>query len=292
MPSVPLSSAAPAKVNLYLHVGAPDERRYHPLQSLVVFADVGDEVALVEGDGPPVLKIDGPFGAGLDSGESNLIFKALRRFEAATVVRVAHHIRLTKNLPIASGLGGGSSDAGAVLRLLRQVYAPEMSDHDLGAIAGQTGADGVMCLWAQPAIAEGYGERLRAVQVPEMSAVLINPLVESPTAAVYGAYDERAHFAAIEAGFDGAQTVDELVAFLQTTRNDLEAPAVALNPVIAEVLQSLTAHPEALLARMSGSGATCFALCATPEASQALAVKLKHQWPGAWVQACRFRPLR
>ncbi|ESQ84470.1 hypothetical protein AEAC466_08950 [Asticcacaulis sp. AC466] len=291
------STFAPAKVNLYLHVAAPDARGYHPLQSLVVFADFGDEVALLDADsmgsGDPfkvALKMDGPFGAGLDAGEDNLVMKAVRRFEAARGVAVDRAIRLTKNLPIASGIGGGSADAGAVLRLLRDAYAPDMSDVDLAAIAGGIGADGVMCLWNRSSFAEGYGELLTPVDVPSVPAVLINPLVECSTARVYSGYDALGAFGEIDAmrGFGNLSTIDHLVTALSRTRNDLQRPAIQLQPVIADVLTVLEAQPQTLFARMSGSGATCFALCRTGDDAEALGVALRGVYPAAWVRPCQL----
>ncbi len=293
-----LRRLAPAKVNLYLHVAAPDARGYHPLQSLVVFADIGDEIRLVpvKSDGfgqnlTPFLTIDGPFSADLSTGEDNLILKAVRRFErAAGVVIDRHDIALTKNLPIASGIGGGSADAGAALRLLREAYAPAMPDETLTEIAGGIGADGVMCLWAKASFAEGYGERLTPISLPSVPAVLINPLVECPTPAVYEAFDDLGQGAEIEArqGFHNIINIDQLIEALATTRNDLQSPAVCLQPVIGEVVTSLAAQPETLMARMSGSGGTCFALCATDAAATALGRRLDALWPTAWVRACRL----
>ncbi|MFT3997237.1 MAG: 4-(cytidine 5'-diphospho)-2-C-methyl-D-erythritol kinase [Asticcacaulis sp.] len=281
--SVGPSRLAPAKVNLYLHVAAPDARGYHPLRSLVVFADYGDEVRLTPGQGR--LFIDGPFGEGLSRGEDNLVIKAVRRFEAATGMRADRHdFHLTKNLPLASGVGGGSADAGAVLHLLREVYAPEVSDEALSAMAAQTGADGVMCLWTRSSVAEGYGERLTPVAVPPLYAVLINPGVECPTPAVFRAYDATEVFLPLETVW----TEGALLTCLQSTRNDLEAPAIRLVPVIGEVLASLRAQPQTRFARMSGSGATCFALCDTLSDAETLAVKLRKDWPAAWVRACRL----
>lgn len=278
------SRLAPAKVNLYLHVAAPDHRGYHPLRSLVVFADYGDEVRLTPGEGR--LFIDGPFGQGLSAGEDNLVLKAVRRFEAATGVRVdSHDFHLTKNLPLASGVGGGSADAGAVLHLLREACAPGVTDDALSAMAAETGADGVMCLWAQASIAEGYGERLTPVTVPPLPAVLINPGVECPTPAVFKAYDAAAEFAPLDTQWRG----ESLINYLATTRNDLEAPALRLVPVIGEVLASLRAQPETRFARMSGSGATCFALCQTLSEAETLAARLRADWPKAWVRACTLK---
>lgn len=289
---------AAAKVNLYLHVAAPDARGYHPLQSLVAFADIGDDVTFspLQSAGSSenlisCLSIEGPFAEGLQADESNLILKAVRRFEAAAGVRVDRHtIRLTKNLPVASGIGGGSADAGATLRLLRELYAPNMPDSDLAAIAGAIGADGIMCLWSQSAFAEGYGERLTPVTLPEVPAVLVNPGVECATARVYGGYDAVGRFNEIEAmsGFLDVSDIRQLISALSHTRNDLQSPAIHLQPVIAEVLTALEAQKETLFARMSGSGATCFALCETDEAASALSGRMQAMMPAAWVRACRL----
>jgi 4-diphosphocytidyl-2-C-methyl-D-erythritol kinase len=290
-----LRRLAPAKVNLYLHVAAPDARGYHPLRSLVAFADIGDEVRLLplESSGStenktPGLSIDGPFADGLSTGEDNLILKAVRRFEQAAGVKVQDHdIALTKALPIASGIGGGSADAGAVLHLLREVYAPGMEDETLSGIAGSIGADGVMCLWAKASVADGYGERLRPASLPRLPAVLINPLVECSTAAVYRGFDDLDQFSDIDGpGFSETVSVDALVDALKATHNDLQAPAMVIQPVINDVLNSLAAQPETLLARMSGSGATCFALCASGTDATVLAQRLNNLWPKAWVRAC------
>jgi 4-diphosphocytidyl-2-C-methyl-D-erythritol kinase len=216
--------------------------------------------------------------------------KAVRRFEAFTGIRVHHDVLLTKNLPIASGIGGGSADAGAVLTLLRQAYAPDMGDDDLATLAGAIGADGAMCLWSQSAIAEGYGEKLTLINVPSVPAVLINPLVECSTAAVYAGFDAQGKFNDIEAADDFANIVniDGMIAALSHTRNDLQAPAIRMQPVIAQVLTDLEAQQETLFARMSGSGATCFALCRSDEDAQALSVRLRVMYPSGWVRPCRL----
>jgi len=288
------SLSARAKVNLYLHVAAPDARGYHPLQSLVAFADIGDEVSLFETEASaellrPDLSLSGPFAEGLGAGEDNLILKAVRAFEATAGLRVDRHaIHLIKNLPIASGLGGGSADAGAVLHLLREAYAPDMADEALGAIAAKTGADGVMCLWARPSLAEGYGERLTSVTLPSVSAVLINPGVACSTAEVYRGFDAQGQFSRLDATAEDIVNVEVLTTFLAKTRNDLQAPAVAMQPVIGEVLASLAAQPETLFARMSGSGATCFALCRSDAEASALGHRMQLMWSGAWIMPCRL----
>ncbi len=283
---------APAKVNLYLHVARPDDRGYHPLQSLVVFADTGDEIALqpkTSGEGLN-LHIDGPFKDGLSAGDDNLVIRAARRFEQATGARVAADIRLTKALPVASGIGGGSADAGAVLHLLRQTYAPDMPDGDLEALAARVGADGVMCLWAKAAVAEGYGEKLTYLSVPSMAAVLVNPGIACPTPDVFGQYDVHGEFDNIEAKqpFFNISSSDAFITALENTRNDLEAPAIALRPEIADLLSVIKGQPEAAFARMSGSGATCFALCRSDDDALVLSRRLDRLLPRAWVRSCRL----
>ncbi|GGZ37012.1 4-(cytidine 5'-diphospho)-2-C-methyl-D-erythritol kinase [Asticcacaulis endophyticus] len=289
--SPPLTILARAKVNLYLHVAAPDAKNYHPLQSLVMFADVGDEVALRPKSVPqaPGLTCDGPFADGVPTDGTNLIVKAVRRFEMVTGVNIDRHdIHLTKNLPVASGLGGGSADAGAVLQLLRAHYAPDMTDEALEAIATTTGADGAMCLWSQSTLAEGYGERLTKLALPAVPAVLINPGIACSTPEVYGQYDRLGQFAQIEAStpFRSIINIDHLLHALSETRNDLEAPAVHLHPQIGDLLSRLSDEPETRMARLSGSGATCFALCDTLKDAHSLAARLSAQYPQTWVRAC------
>lgn len=285
------SAFAPAKVNLFLHVGAPDAEGYHPLSSLVVFADVGDRLSVEPAEEPQFL-VDGPFAGGLAAEGDNLVLRAVRGLErAAAGAFPPMRLVLRKELPIAAGLGGGSSDAGAALRLLREALHLELTDEALTDIAAGLGADGPMCLWCEAAIAEGRGERLSPPPgLPEIHAVLVNPGVPSPTGPVYRAYDA----AGAPGGSDRPplpdtfDSVEELAAVLATCRNDLEAPAVALAPDIGSALQALRGEPEVLLARMSGSGATCFALCGGELEAASLAERLAAARPDWWVRACRL----
>ena len=283
---------APAKVNLYLHVGAVEADGLHPISSLMVFADVGDELSARPADALS-LEIGGPFAKGLGAGGDNLVMRAAE----AVLARVAEprpsfHLMLTKTLPLAAGLGGGSSDAGAALRLLRDALGAPLSDAELAAIAAELGSDGPACLLARSVIAEGRGERLSpAPGLPVLDAVLVNPRVASPTGPVYRAFDDmsagaRADRPAMPAAFEG---VEELAGFLRDDcRNDLEAPAVRLTAEIGEVLDTLRDEPEALLARLSGSGATCFALCAGDIEAEGLAERLERMRPDWWVRRCRL----
>ena len=282
---------APAKVNLYLHVGSLDADGFHPLSSLMVFADVGDRIELRLGQAPG-LTIGGRFGAGLGVGEDNLVLRAARALVAAAARPApSFGLTLTKDLPLAAGLGGGSSDAGAALRLLRDRFAPEVDDARLEAIAASLGSDGAACLWARPVVAEGRGERLSpAPRLPRLDAVLVNPLVASPTGPVYRAYDGAGAPGGAERPPmpEAFESAEELAGFLATCRNDLEAPAVSLAPEIGDVLETLRGEPETLLARVSGSGASCFALCAGDIEAETLAERLEQMRPGWWVRRCRL----
>lgn len=282
---------APAKINLFLHVGAPGDDGYHPLCSLMAFADVGDRVVLHEADVLSV-RVHGPFG-GLLAGEGdNLVLRAARALLArARGPQPLVGLSLEKLLPVAAGLGGGSSDAGAALRLMRTALGVQVDDVELEAIAASLGADGAACLWGRPVLAQGRGELLSpAPQLPTIEAVLVNPRVEVSTPAVYRAFDALGDFGDVEpppipAAFE---SVEELAAWLGMMRNDLEAPAVGLAPEVGDVLATLADERETLIARMSGSGATCFAICASDIEADALAARVDSLRPDWWTVRCRL----
>lgn len=282
---------APAKINLFLHVGAPGADGYHPLCSLMVFADAGDRVSLHEGDALAV-KVGGPFAGQLAGEGDNLMLRAARALLAkARGPQALSAFTLDKRLPVAAGLGGGSSDAGAALRLLREHLTPRLDDAELEAVAAGLGADGAACLWGLPVLAQGRGERLSpAPGLPILEAVLVNPGVSVSTPAVYAAFDAAGIFGDVEPPPmpEAFESVEELAGWLATTRNDLEAPAVALAPAIGDVLATLSDEPEALIARMSGSGATCFALCQSEVEAESLAERVMAMKPDWWVQRCRL----
>jgi 4-diphosphocytidyl-2-C-methyl-D-erythritol kinase len=278
---------APAKVNLFLHVGAPARDGYHPVCSFMAFADVGDAVRFAPG--AEGLAVEGPFAAGLAGEGNNLVLRA-RDALLERVGRAADFgLVLDKTLPIAAGLGGGSSDAAAALRLIRDTLGLAVDDEGLREIAGALGADGPACLDAAPVIGTGRGDILApAPPFPSLSAVLANPGVASPTGPVYRAYDRAVASEGANAP-DWPETLEtpaQVAVFLAACRNDLQAPAVALAPEIGDCLDALYAHPEPLLARMSGSGATCFALCADSASAAALADRLAAEHPHWWVRPC------
>lgn len=281
---------APAKVNLFLHVGAPAADGYHPVCSLMVFADIGDNVAVELGEGR--LVVHGPFARGLGRESDNLIIRAVRAFVAELGRPMAElAFALDKQLPVASGLGGGSSDAGAALRLIRDVFAPQIDDERLERVAANLGADGAACLWARPVIAEGRGERLSpAPQLPVLPCVLVNPGVGVSTPEVYRRLDASGAFGDVAPppmpeAFESPQ---EVAAWLSRLANDLEAPAIAVAPEVGAVLSTLREEPETLLARVSGSGGTCFALCADDMAAETLAERIQAMAPNWWVRRCRL----
>jgi 4-diphosphocytidyl-2-C-methyl-D-erythritol kinase len=284
-----LSALAPAKINLFLHVGRADADGYHPLSSLVAFADVGDRVT-AEPAARLSLTVTGPFGAGLAAEPDNLILRALRALGDATGTgEPPLKVTLDKRLPIAAGLGGGSSDAGAALKLARQVLGLDIDDAALEAVAGVIGADGPMCLRMRTAWAEGRGDVLTdEPRLPPLPAVLFNPGVPSSTGAVYRAYDAGATQSDDRPGLPVDWTPESVIDWLGRCRNDLQPPAVALTPAIGAALEAVAASPGVALARMSGSGATVFGLCLTPEATRTAATALSAAHPGAWVAATRL----
>ena len=282
-------------MNLYLHVGAPGVDGYHPLCSLMAFADVGDRVVVEmppHSDGTTVLSLGGPFADHLGAVPENLVVRARDALWGNR--RGAHFgalIALEKNLPVASGLGGGSSDAGATLRLLREAWQLGIDDAELEHVAASLGADAAACLWGRPVIAQGRGERLSpAPGFTPVDAVLVNPGVPVSTAGVYAAFDAASRFGAVEV----PQMPDEfgdaahLAAWLAEQRNDLQAAAIAIAPEVGAVLETLVAEPETLIARVSGSGGTCFALCASAVEAQALAARVEAMAPAWWVKRCRL----
>lgn len=285
-----IARLAPAKVNLFLHVGPLEADGYHLLASLVVFADVGDRLT-VERAERLSLMVTGSFAGALDGDSDNLVLRAVRALGAAAGIgEPGLRITLDKQLPVAAGLGGGSSDAGAALKLARDALGLPLDDAALAEIAAGIGADGPMCLHARAAWAEGRGDVLSfETSMPPLPALLVNPGVPSSTGAVYRAFDEgvagRADRPASPSARDAAAVID----WLSEQRNDLQAPAVALAPAIGEALATTAGLPGARLTRMSGSGATVFALFDTAAAAEAAGRALTAQKPGWWVRLTTLR---
>jgi 4-diphosphocytidyl-2-C-methyl-D-erythritol kinase len=281
---------APAKLNLYLHVTGRRADGYHLLDSLVAFADIGDEVTAA----PAAhfsLTVGGPEAAALDDlGEDNLVMRAARRFAAHCGSEAGAALRLEKRLPVASGIGGGSSDAAAAVRALAALWGAPLDAGAAVALAA-LGADMPACLAAAPVWVGGIGEELSpAVGLPEAGIVLANPRRPLPTAAVFrariGPFSPHGRFAPMPNDAAG------LAAALAARRNDLTEAAGRLVPEIGAVLDRLAHLPGSLLARMSGSGATCFALFDTPAGALRARQELAAAEPGWWSAAGRLLPQR
>ena len=280
-----LTLRARAKINLYLHVVGKRADGYHLLDSLVVFADLGDELRIAPAEGL-TLTIDGPFGSGLSASEDNLVLRAARALTAALAAKNlpagGAALRLTKRLPVASGIGGGSADAAAALVGLARLWRVPAGAVDLARIGLGLGADLPVCLAARPTFMGGIGEILDpAPALPNIQMLLVNPRVGVSTPAVFKA--RRGAFSAPARWQDGLGDAAALAARLARCGNDLEAPAIAIEPAIGEVLAALRRLPGNLLARMSGSGATCFGLFAMPAEVREAAVRLEVEHPSWWI---------
>jgi 4-diphosphocytidyl-2-C-methyl-D-erythritol kinase len=270
-----ITEAAPAKINLFLHVGERRADGFHPLQSLAVFTDLGDVLAM-EDAVELSLAVAGPFAAGLQGEGDNLVLRAGRALGSGGA-----RLTLTKNLPVASGIGGGSADAAAALRGLSRLWTT--GDRNLHEIAATLGSDIPVCVDSTAAFMEGRGEILRPVpSMPRVPMLLVNPGVPVPTRDVFAALESRSGAEMKLPGGHFQDTAD-LLRFLESTRNDLQAPALKLQPVIGEVLAAIAALPGALMARMSGSGATCFGIFADDDCCRRAAGTLRLAAPGWWV---------
>lgn len=280
---------APAKINLFLHVGEKRGDDFHELESLVVFADVGDRLSFVQSD-TLVLSVGGSFGDGLVAQSDNLVLRAARALAAHVHGSKGATISLTKDLPVSSGIGGGSADAAATLRGLTRLWGLDVSWPELRSIGATLGSDVPVCVESRPSWMQGRGERVTpAGTVPGLPMVLVNPGIAVSTADVFSRL--RLH--------SRTTTQDraprhferrELIALLKSTANDLEAPALAVAPIIGKVLDELSRMPGAELWRMSGSGATCFALFEEPAAAEMAAIALSHSHPDWWVKATKTTP--
>ena len=269
---------APAKVNLFLHVTGRRADGYHLLDSLVVFAAVHDSVSAVPAR-DLTLTLSGPFGQMLANDEDNLVVRAARALAGEAGIAPGAHLLLNKVLPVASGIGGGSADAAATLRALCRLWDIEPGTAKLHQLAARLGADVPVCLDSLPTRMSGIGEVLQPVSpVPSCGLVLLNPGVGVSTPAVFRA---RTGTFSLPAEIPKSwQDSRELAHWLSGTRNDLEAPARELRPVIGDVLAALAGDRNCMLARMSGSGATCFGLFADARTANRAAARLAR--PGWW----------
>lgn len=270
-----MEETAYAKVNLALHVRAREPDGYHSIETLFAFAEDGDGLRYAPADDLSLV-VTGPFAAGLDTGEDNLVIRAATALRESFGVAQGAALHLDKRLPIASGIGGGSADAAAALRLLDRAWDLHVGEQALLEIGRVLGADVPACLISRTARGEGRGDRLLPEEtgLEGMPLLLVNPLVPVPTGAVFAGWD----------GVDRGPLPDDPA----RGRNDLEAPALKIAPIIAGLLEALR-EQQATLVRMSGSGATCFALFETEAERDAAASAIAKSRPEWWQLGSRLR---
>ncbi len=286
-----LRALAPAKINLFLHVGPVQSNGRHPLDSLVAFAGTGAVDGLEVSESEDIrLRVIGPYADQTGPIDDNLVLRAAKALQAASGIRRGASIRLQKFLPVAAGIGGGSSDAAAALRLLCAFWNLPL---DLArALAPSLGGDVPVAFEGVPSRMQGEGERVTPLEgwPPLLAILLVNPNVACPTGPVFRAFDAA----------QGGQDFSEIdfpkslsdpaacIAWLKQQRNDLESAAVSLVPEIADVLSTLRSLRGADLVRMSGSGATCFAICEDLASAERASIELKTLRPDWWSAASRL----
>ncbi|MGE0735101.1 MAG: 4-(cytidine 5'-diphospho)-2-C-methyl-D-erythritol kinase [Alphaproteobacteria bacterium] len=284
-PVAPVVEPACAKINLFLHILGKRKDGYHLLDSLVVFADVHDTIEVRPAKSLS-LTVKGPFAAALKKSgatRNNLVLRAARALQKAAKVRSGAAIALTKRMPVASGIGGGSADAAATLRALARLWQLNVDDAAMAKIGLALGADVPVCLAGKAAYVGGVGDALAPASVlPAAPMVLVNPGIAVPTKTVFkrrtGAFSEPGRFA------DPARNATALGILLARTHNDLTVPALGIAPVIADIIARLFAQPGCSIARMSGSGATCYGIFETDAQAEAAAAALRAMHRKWWVQ--------
>jgi 4-diphosphocytidyl-2-C-methyl-D-erythritol kinase len=277
------SVTARAKINLYLHVVGKRADGYHLLDSLIVFAACGDVIEVKPADDLS-LSIDGPFAAGLSDAADNLVLRAAQGLRDLCDVKEGAAIRLTKNLPVASGIGGGSADAAATLMALVALWDVTPDRKRLYELALRLGADVPVCLDGRPSFIGGIGEEIEAAgKLPPAHLLLVNPGVPTPTPAVFKA--RSGGFTQAGRWQQAPGSAQELAEALGSRRNDLTEAAITVAPVIRDVLSAIGATRDCLLARLSGSGATCFGLYESAAAAEAARKAVMAKYPDWWAVA-------
>lgn len=277
---------APAKVNLALHVTRRREDGYHDLESLVVFADIADDLSATPAEADR-LSISGPFARGLHDGPTNLVLRAVSAFRARwpALSPAGLSLHLVKTLPVAAGIGGGSADAAAALRIMAQLAPEPVPVADLVDLATGLGADVPACLLSRPLIARGVGEILAPLpEFPKLHIVLVNPMVPVVTADVFRRLRAHDNYP-LPALPTPLTRPAQLGLWLAETRNDLQPPAVKLVPEIGVLIEELAETQGCILARMSGSGATVFGLFGSEGQAHDAASQMRRLHPEYWVGA-------
>ncbi len=288
-----VTMVAPAKVNLFLHITGRQPDGYHLLQSLFAFTETGDEITVAHSDRKGVsMNLGGAYASRLHAlgagGEKNLVVKAVHKMAKVFAKEPNLSIKLVKNLPVEAGIGGGSSDAAAVLLALRDLWQLDVALPDLIPLAQQLGADVPACLYQSAVWVEGIGEQLEPFKVPwQAYIVLVNPGVSVPTPEIFAEYKAQDTVFDMPV-FDKAALCASPARLQGHSQNSLQRAAASRAPVIAEVLELLSVQPGAHTVRMSGSGATCFALFEDKEAAALCLSAIQNLQPGWWAMADRL----
>ena len=280
--SAVLAVNAPAKVNLYLHVTGKRADGYHTLDSLVALGGIHDRITAAPAHDLSLV-VEGPFADVTPAGDDNIVLHAARKLQGMLGVGMGARLTLTKRLPVAGGIGGGSADAAGTLRLLTNLWGARPTEAELVHLARELGADVPVCLAGRAAYMGGIGEELTPVpELPKAWILLVNPNEQLSTKAVFdrfaGPYSEPARLTT------APTTPGQLAAELIKRKNDLTETAVSIVPAVGRVLETLEALPGCLMARMSGSGATCFGLFADPAGVTQAALQLVKERPAWWAK--------
>lgn len=280
-------------MNLFLHVGDKRDDGYHALDSLVVFTEAGDRIECFAAD-ELSLTVDGPFADAVPTGDDNLVLRAARaldgssRKDGAPGAPRGARIHLEKNLPVAAGIGGGSADAAATLRALNLLWQLNRTEAHLLKVAAELGSDVPACLMARPLFMSGRGEVVRpAPPLPSLKLILINPRKPLETAQVFARLTNRTGLGHMPPA-KGLETTSDLEALMFGTNNDLQTPAAALIPEIALIVRALEYAPSCRMARMSGSGPTCFGLFDWRNGALFAAEAIATKYPNWWVRVTRI----
>lgn len=282
-----LSLIAPAKLNLFLHITGKRPDGYHFLESLVAFSQFGDRLTFAPAQEISV-SIHGPFASTLGDN-NNLVLVAAQRLREIFRISQGAAILLEKNIPVGAGLGGGSSDAALALRGLAQLWNIPVQHAALLNLAPKLGSDVPVCLYGKTALMQGIGERITPLPLTlPLAILLVNPAQPLLTADVFRKF--KGEFSAPLPTLHPLDSREKLLSLLTATRNDLEAPAIAAMPVIRSILDTLAAQTGCELARMSGSGATCFGVFSTTTEAQQAETTIKKAYPNWWTQTTMLQP--
>ena len=277
---------APAKLNLYLYVTGQREDGYHELNSLVAFASICDSIQ-VRPAPELMLTASGPFADRLKLDEENLVWRAARALQNVAKTAEGAELSLTKNMPVASGIGGGSANAAATIRALIRLWSLKHIGHELPAVALSLGADVPVCLYGRPALMSGVGELIKpAPKIPPAHLVIVNPGDAVSTKAVFKT--REGPYSSPPEELKEAKSLQEFTLQLASRCNDLTAPALVISPVIQEVLTALETTKNCLFARMSGSGATCYGIFETRRQAKVAASRISLMHPDWWIKTANF----